>query len=210
MGARHDADLHIDGTDRLLVTAVDAGLAGDDALAYSLLLQLGKRAPDIFRRPFRVVAFACQRLDSGGPDVTNSRLALHLVADLVRRGETGGCLRLHGAGQLLVFFRRLPVPGRLASLGGQFLDGVDRRLHLLVPVHDGAQHDIFRKALRFRFDHQHGILRAGNDQLQVRLFQRCDTGVQHVVAIDVADFSRADRAGKWHARNRERGGGANQ
>ncbi len=77
-------------------------------------------------------------------------------------------------------------------------------------VHDGAQHDVFRQPLRFRFDHQHGILRAGHDQLQVRVLQRCNAGVQYVVAVDVADFGRADRAGKRHARDRERGGGADQ
>jgi len=79
-----------------------------------------------------------------------------------------------------------------------------------VPVHDGAQHDVFRKPLRFRFDHQNGILRAGHDKFQVRFLQRGNTGVEYIFAIDIADFGRANGAGKRHPRDRKRGGGADQ
>jgi hypothetical protein len=62
---------------------------------------------------------------------------------------------------------RRPVPFRLAGLVGQFVDGVDRRLHLLVSEDHGAEHDFLGQFLGFRFDHQHGRLRAGDDQIEL-------------------------------------------
>src|SRR3546814_2516502 len=50
----------------------------------------------------------------------------------------------------LVGDRRGPGPLRLAGFGDQFVDGVDRDLHLLVAEHHRAEHHVFRQLLGFR------------------------------------------------------------
>src|SRR3546814_4239771 len=44
-----------------------------------------------------------------------------------------------------------PGPLRLAGLGNQFIDRVDRDPHLLVAEHHRAEHHIFRRLLGFGF-----------------------------------------------------------
>jgi hypothetical protein len=65
--------------------------------------------------------------------------------------------------------RRRPLESCNAGLLGEGLDRVDRGLHLLVPQRDGAEHDVLRQELRFRFDHQHGLGRAGDDEVELGL-----------------------------------------
>ncbi len=205
MGARHYADIHVNRTDRLLVAPVDARFTLDDALPNDILFELRQGTGQLFGSPAGVIIVASQRFDSGRLDVGNRCLALHLVADLVCLGEAGRRLRLHGARQFVVFFRRLPVPGRLARFRGELVDRVDRRLHLLVTVHHGTEHDLLGQPFRFRFNHQHGIACACNDQFQVRIRQRRCTGVKHVFAVDVADFCGPDRTRERHTRDRQCG-----
>src|SRR3712207_8540952 len=42
-------------------------------------------------------------------------------------------------------------------------------LHDALPIseHDGTEHDVFGKLLRFRFHHQHGVLRTGHDEVEL-------------------------------------------
>ena len=73
--------------------------------------------------------------------------------------------------------------------------------------HDGTEHDLFRKLLGFRLDHQHGVLSAGDHEVERRKLLLFDGGVQHVFAIDVANARRTDRthegnAGKGEGRRR--------
>ena len=60
-------------------------------------------------------------------------------------------------------------------------------------------------SLRFRFHHQHGVLRAGDDQVQLRGLELGRGRIEHVLAIDVADARGADRAVERNAGDRERG-----
>ena len=105
----------------------------------------------------------------------------------------------------LVLGRRLPVPQRLAARFDQLVDHADRRLLLLVAEHDRAQHDFFRQLVGFRFDHQHGGFRAGDDEVQRRRRELGLGRVQHVLAVDVADARGADRAVERNAREHQRG-----
>ena len=66
-----------------------------------------------------------------------------------------------------VLLRRCPVPQRLAGFVGQFVDGIDHRLHLLVAEYDGAQHHVFGKLHGLGLDHQHRLAGTGHDQIQV-------------------------------------------
>src|SRR3546814_2800812 len=83
----------------------------------------------------------------------------------------------------LVGGRGGPGPLRLAGLGNQFIDRVDRDLHLLVAEHHRAEHHVFRQLLGFGFDHQHGVGGAGNDELELRVDQLGLGGVEQVLAV---------------------------
>jgi hypothetical protein len=59
---------------------------------------------------------------------------------------------------------------------------------------DAAEHDFLAQLLGFRLDHQHRGFGAGDDQVHLRLGHLRLGRVQHVLAADVADARRADRA----------------
>ena len=104
--------------------------------------------------------------------------------------------------------RRLPVPLGPAACLDQFLDRLDRGLHLLVSVDDGAEHDLLGQLVGFGFHHQHGLRSAGHHQVHLRFLQLRSRRIQDVLAVDVRHARRADRPGEWHAGNRESRGGA--
>ncbi len=81
-----------------------------------------------------------------------------------------------------------------ASFLRERADGFDGHLHLLVAEHDGTEHDVFGQAIGLRLHHQHRVLRAGDDEVELRLLQLCGRRVQNILAVLVADARRADRA----------------
>jgi hypothetical protein len=56
----------------------------------------------------------------------------------------------------------------LGGLLGELDDRVDHRLEAAVAEHDGAEHDVLGQLLGFRLDHQHGVGRAGDDEVELR------------------------------------------
>ena len=84
------------------------------------------------------------------------------------------------------------------------MDQVDDGLLLLVAEHDRAEHHFLGQLLRFRFDHQHGRFGAGDDEVELRCLELGLGRVQHVLAVDVADARRADRAVERNARRATR------
>ncbi len=108
-----------------------------------------------------------------GFDVLDLLGARLLVADLVGVLQVlaGDVDQLRG--QRLVLGRRLPLPHRLAGVAHEFVDGVDRRLHLGVAVHHGAQHHVLRQLVRLGLDHQHRALGPGDDEVQARRSFSC-------------------------------------
>ena len=152
----------------LHVAAVDARLAGEDAAADDVVLEACRSR----RRPCGRSNFgaspAGQRLDGRLLDLADARVARLLLGDPVGLAERGLGLRGHGGDQCRVLGRRRPVPGRLAGLGGEFLDRLDRDLHLLVAEHHRAEHHVFGQHLRLGLDHQHGVGGAGDDEVELR------------------------------------------
>ena len=71
--------------------------------------------------------------------------------------------------------------------------------------HDRAEHDVFRKLLGFGFDHHHGVVGAGDDEVEVAFLDLGVGRVEDIFAVDVADARGADRAHERHARDGERG-----
>ena len=72
--------------------------------------------------------------------------------------------------------------------------------------HDRAEHDVFVELLGFRFDHQHGVGGAGDDEVELGLGHLVERRVEHVFVVDEADAGGADRAHEGHARQRQRRG----
>ena len=65
---------------------------------------------------------------------------------------------------------------------------------MLVAEHDGAEHLLFGKFFRFRFDHHDGVVRAGDDEIERAFLHLVDHRVQHEFAVDDANASAGDRA----------------
>ena len=200
---RQDAGADRDRAHRAGIAAVDARLAVEDLAAHDLRLQ---RKADVFHR-IRIrplIGAYSQLVENVLPDRVDCGGA-HLFL-LHREGVAQVLL-----GELLdtrdhrfVLGGGLPVPGRLAGNFGQRMDGLDGRLHLLVPECHGAQHDVFGQFHRFGFDHQHALLGPGDHQVELRILQLAGGGVENVLAVEVPDTSRTDRAVERDARERQR------
>ena len=63
-----------------------------------------------------------------------------------------------------------------------------------VAEHHRTEHDVFVEFLGFRFDHQHGVGGAGDNQIELGVGHLVQCRVKHVLVIDEADAGRADRA----------------
>ena len=95
----------------------------------------------------------------------------------------------------------------LGGLLGELDDGLDHRLEVPVAEHHGAEHDLLGQLLGLRFDHQHGVLRAGDDEVELAFLHLVDGRVEHVFVVDEADARAADRAHEGRAGERQRGRG---
>ncbi len=63
------------------------------------------------------------------------------------------------------------------------------------------------KFLGFGLDHQHGIVGAGDDEIELGLGHLIQRRVEHELVVDEADARGADRAHERRARQRQRGRG---
>ena len=73
---------------------------------------------------------------------------------------------------------------------------------------DRAQHDLFRELLGLGLHHQHGVLRAGDDQVELTGLELAGDRVQQIIAVGITDTHAADGPGNRPARQRKRGRGA--
>src|SRR5690349_7115261 len=101
------------------------------------------------------------------PDIVDGVGTIAFLLDLERRaqvvlGELGDTRN-----QRLVLRGLLPVPGFRARLVDELVDRLDHLLHLLVAEYHGAEHYVFGQFLRFRFHHQHRLLGARHDQVEL-------------------------------------------
>ena len=199
-------DLAGDGTHGAGVAAINTRLAGQDALAYQVLLDALEHVLDLVGRG---TALDGQRLDAGLADLADTLVAGSLVGDAV--GFTQVCLGVafHGRQQFLVDRGGLPLPAGLAGLGNQFIDGLDDHLHFLVGKQYGAQHLVLAEFLGLGLNHQYRVLGTGDHHVQLALGQLGIGGVQQVaVLLGETDPGTADGAIEGAAGNRQGGGGA--
>ena len=195
-----------DRTHGARVAAVDARLAVEDLAAHDLRLEVEEDVLDQVRIRRRVSRrFAGANVSSTRLQISSSgavRACFCLMPNAARRSLSASCaIRATSASS---FAGGLPVPRRLAGFVGKLVDRVDRRLHLLVAEDDGAEHHLLGQLLRLGLDHQHGLLGARDDEVELRFLELGRGRVQHVLAVQVSDASGPDRAVERHARERER------
>ena len=140
MYARQNAGADGDGADGNGVTAVNAGFFGKDAVTHYAVFEFMYGVANCCSGPAAFANQGCLCLFVNGG---NGVLAFEFVGDLVGSDEFVAGQFADSVVQGLVLRFCLPVPSRFARFGGQFADGVDGRLHLLVSEHDGTKHDFF-------------------------------------------------------------------
>ncbi|MNH91999.1 hypothetical protein D3C73_445700 [compost metagenome] len=141
-------------------------------------------------------------------DGVDGSVTISLLGDLVAFAQLGFEMLQHFRFEFGIVFR-LEVAGFLGSHFSELDDRVDDRLETLVAEHDGAEHDVFVQFLGFRFNHQDGVLGAGDDEVKNRFFHLVEMRVQDIFAVDVADACAADRAHEGNAGQGKRCRGCN-
>ncbi len=206
MRARQHADLGDDRADGGQVARVDAAAGVEDVPAHDLGFQILEHLGHVMLlvdrlQPEREEVRLHRRF--GGVD--------RLVALLLLRNRIGGAEVRFDESEHFLFDRRIvggyDLARLLRSLFGKADDGVDDRLEMAVAEHDRAEHDLLGQLPRFRFDHQHRVLRAGDHEIEMALPHLVDLRIEHVFIVDEADPRGADRAHEGRARKGEGGGG---
>ncbi len=206
VGARQHADLGDDVAHGLGIAAVDALAGVEDVPANDLgfqFLEYGGDAQLVVLRllPFREVVR--HDLVLGHADRV---VALLLDRDGVGCAQIGFDQPEHFLFQR-AFVDDLDIARLLRGLLGQRDDGVDHRLEMPVSEHHGAQHDLFVQLLGFRFDHQHGVGGAGDNEFELGFGHFIQRRVEHIFVVDEADAGGADRPLERSAGQRQRRGG---
>ena len=197
VGTRQDAGADGDGAHGAGVAAVDAGLAGQDLVAHDAGLQLEQDVADLGGS--RGILFGSQLGLHVGLDLLDALGALLLDAQLVGVAHGVAGQAVHTLDERGVLLGGGPFPLGLATGLDQLLDGLDDGLHLLVAKDHGAQHHVLGELGGLGFDHQHGLVGTCHDQIQLGFLQLRGRGVEHVLAVDVADAGSADGAVERHA-----------
>src|SRR5450759_1472496 len=209
MGAGQYADFGDDVADGLRIAAVDALAGIENVPANDLGFEFLEYAGDTLLVVFRLLPFrevVRHHLFFGLADRV---IAVLLDRDRVRRPQLG-----FDQPEDFLFEHALVDNLDLARLFrgflGQFYDRVDHRLKVPVSEHHGAEHDVFVEFLGFRFHHQHGICRAGDDEIELGFDHFVQRRVEYIFVVDEADACRADRTLEEGARQRQRGGCSHQ
>jgi hypothetical protein len=74
----------------------------------------------------------------------------------------------HAVDQRLVLRRRRPVPRGFARFVCKLVDEIDDGSHLLVPKTTEPSITSSGSSFAFRIDHQHGLFRSGDDEIELR------------------------------------------
>ena len=205
MGARQHADLRHDRTHGLEVAAVDALVGVENVPAHDLGFELLEHAGNRQLVVFRFGAFREEMRHHlflhGGDGV----LAVLLAHDRIGRAQV-----LLGEAEDFLFQRLVVGNGQFARLLRRLLgkldDGLDHRLEMPVAEHHRAEHDLLGQLLGFRLHHHHGVLRAGDDEVELALRHLVERRIEHVFVVDEADAGAADRAHERRAGECQRRG----
>ena len=199
VSTRQHADLGHDRTYRLHVAAIDAAAAIEDVPAHDLGFALLEDVADLLLRIGRLRAFRAEmrhRPCLGGVDRI---VPFFLVPDAIGGPQIGLDQCQH-----FLFERRVVRLLHFARLSrclfGEPDDGFDYRLKMPMAEHHGPEHHVLAQLLGLRLHHQHGVLRAGHDQVELRFRHLVEHRIEHVFVADEPDAGRAERAHEWRAR----------
>ena len=161
VGARQHAGLNIDRADSAGIAAVDARLSVKNLTTNHIGFQMFENAFDFVGRQ-RIGVFVDQRCLNSRPCFGDFRTACLFGTDF--EGFCNGCACdfTHFGHQFFIGFGCFPIPHFGIDFVGQFVDGGNDGLHLLIAVHHCAEHHVFRQDLRFGFNHQNGFCRTGH------------------------------------------------
>ena len=209
VSSRQHPDLGQDRSHGDQVTPVYAALVVENVPAHDLGLSLVERLRDFACVKLRFAARGRERakhLRLGGVE---SGVTLLLLGDRIGGAQIGFAHIHHRLLDRSLIIGR-EVAGFLGGLLGQSDNRLDDRLERGVTGHHRLQHHIFAEFLGLRFDHQHSVRGAGDDQIKRRVFHLFDRRVDPHFTLDDADARRADRAHEGHAREGERGRSGDQ
>ncbi len=202
VGARQDADLGHDRTDRLGVAAVDALAGVEDGGAHDV----GFEVAELLAEGGQRLVVALEQFLGLGLHRADLGLAGELLRLAIGFGHLAAHLGLELGGHGLGRFRRLGERQRiLGAMLGELDDGVDHRLEGAMALHDGRQHDVLGQLLGLGLDHQHAFLGAGDDEVEGALLGLFEGRIDHELAVEVADAGAGDRTHEGHAADRESG-----
>ena len=181
------------------IAAVNARLAIEDLAADDIGFQIEDQVADV-NRVGRIVTDA-QRIGHFPRHLATLLRSGLLAGNAISIAQLGFGQFIHLGNQRLVLGWSLPGPFGLAGDFDQFVDRLDRDLHLIMAEDHGAQHHFLRQFLGLGFDHQHGARRTGDNQVELALSQLAHARTQHILAADVADAGGTDRAIERNAGN---------
>ena len=208
VGARQNARLGRDRTHGGEIASVDADMGIEHGGTHDLGFEVVHDGAelDFVHLPLALAdELSCGFLGDGGDGI--------LTGMLFRNLESGRQFR-PDIGLDRIVNRLGGVDGDFARLFRRFLrqpdDGLDHRLHLFMPEHHRTEHLAFGKFLGFGFHHQHGVVRAGDHQIELRFRHLVDGRIEPVLAVEKADARRPDRPHEGNAGNRQRRRGRHQ
>ena len=168
VGARQHADFRHDLPHGFDVAAIDALAGIEDVPANDLGFEFLEHAGDRQLVVLRFGAFREEVLHHLLFDRGDGVLTILLAHDRIGRAQV-----LLGDAENFLFERRIVGNDQLARLFrgllGELDDRLDHRLEMPVAEHHGAEHDVLGQLFCFRLHHHHGVLRAGDDEIELAL-----------------------------------------
>ncbi len=207
MGSGQNTQTNTDGANSACVAPVDAGLTGQNLAPHNSRLQVKQNIFNFHRVRHRCFFGRSMLFKFAlyfGIHFTQTRRTHLLFANLIGLFQPLFCDGFNRCNQRFVAGWRLPVPFRLAGFAYQFVNGINGRLHLLMPEHHAIEHGLFRQLFRLGLNHEHSRFGACHNQVHAGNLQLRRCRVQNVFIIDIAHTRRADRTVKWNTGNGQR------
>ena len=199
---RQHAHFAPDGANLGQRAAVGTNAFLEDAGAHDLFVDVIQRIADFLLAAFELLGEMLERFLL---DLLLARLALVTVEGFEDPLAALERIFAHGridvlAGDLHEHFALF-----LADFGSDLLLQRDDGLDLLMSEQNRLEHGFFGNLVRARFDHHHGVLRAGDGQVQVALFALLVVRVKDELAVHKTHLRRADRAAEGDIGNHQSG-----
>ena len=189
MGAGQHPDFGQDRAHGGQIPPVDAALMVENVPAHDLGLSLVEGLRNLAWRKLRIGARGRERakhLRLGGVDGGVTLLLLRDRIGGAQIGFAGIHHRFLDRGVIV----RLEIARLLGGLLGQTDDRLKNRLEGGMAGHHRLQHRVFGELLGLRLDHQHGVGRACDDEIERRILHLLDGRVHPDFALDEADARR--------------------